>query len=120
MARVITAYLARKALNEAVEVHGPDHVAPAEYVESGGNDPGCLVGTALFHLGVPVSALREMDDQVVGAEGSEIDGGHCLDVLAKHGFRLTDVAARVFKAAQDAQDAGDEWGEVLINLPSDE
>lgn len=62
--------------------------------------PGCLVGTALHRLGVPLGELEKH-------EGTD------AFTMLWHITDLPDRARGAFSGAQEAQDTGETWGEAL-------
>ncbi|GAA0641496.1 hypothetical protein GCM10009548_02140 [Streptomyces malaysiensis subsp. malaysiensis] len=90
----------------------PDYVymAPADtdlcsYVHDDGNGvqiPGCIVGHALFRLGVPLAAL------------SQREGLGAADVIgATTNLCWSDPAALAAETAQTAQDDGTPWARAM-------
>lgn len=71
--------------------------------------PGCIVGTALFALGVPYEVLMEMDQ----AGDSMITDEDVLSILRENDFVLGQGVVRYFGDAQWEQDRGSTWGEAL-------
>lgn len=64
--------------------------------------PSCLVGQALFRAGATVETLELFDRMDLPAKNMANMEGH-----------VTARAARVFSAAQEAQDSGKTWGVAL-------
>lgn len=103
-------------LREVVAEQGPDYVykrVPASeyggcvYFHPTTSEPSCIVGRALAKEGLKPSALTGYQNEAVR-----------IRVLADRalpgaGLLVTDDAARVFSAAQEAQDDGKTWGESL-------
>lgn len=83
--------------------------------------PSCIVGHALAYLGVPVEALRRLDEadyEYEDEDGYETTPGSTdIDTLADvgalealSGVRIDTDAQRVFSVAQKNQDQGVPWG----------
>ncbi|RKN35962.1 hypothetical protein [Streptomyces hoynatensis] len=95
----------------AVADEGPDHV----YEQQAGTDmcrytheslsgtliPGCLIGTALHRLGVPLERLERY-------EGEQV-----LPLLRALGIPVSYAAADPLREVQEAQDDGTPWGEAI-------
>lgn len=108
----ITEDAALDALRRAVESRGADYKDPnwatsvdggCRYERDGG--PSCIVGTALFYLGVLPEVLHAMDlafDPVINGDGSA--------VLQTYGHTLEGEAVERFATAQHEQDSGHTWG----------
>lgn len=79
---------------------------PCKYVLDG--VPSCIVGQALFALGVPIKVLQEMD--FVSDPMFAEDGGR---VLSGHGYTFTGGARDMLVLAQEEQDGGRTWGVAL-------
>jgi hypothetical protein len=71
-----------------------------------GDQPRCLVGHVLFRLGVPLDALRELDDGT-GANIGVVDLAWALNL------DMPAEAQNALSAAQDRQDGGETWGVAL-------
>ncbi len=87
-----------------------------DYVRNGA--PSCIVGHALYHAGVPTELLMILDgdpDRVGGISAFNISDDRRERHLGDIEFpvSITDGAAHVFSAAQQAQDEGISWGEAL-------
>lgn len=97
-------------LQRAVTDVGVDHAlhrrAPARYFASSGR-PLCIVGFALNKIGI------EREDIAPFGNFVRCDGVTFAKALANAGVALTQDAARVFRAAQEASDEGAPWGEAL-------
>lgn len=99
-----------------IEKFGEDHVYPSEelggcfYVVHDDNDqpqPGCLIGQALWGMGVQPEVLEEMD-----AIGSIINP-NVLNILRREQVVIDPEAATILRAAQREQDYGNSWGRAL-------
>jgi hypothetical protein len=104
VARVITLEDALRGLRLAVAEKGPGYVYADQhdfcrYAEEtgGGVEPRCIVGSALAHLGVPVSFLARTELEHVTAKGLPIE-------LLNIGIQVDVLARDVLYAAQDVQD----------------
>lgn len=116
---VIDADMAIALLERAAQEKGADHVykrvpsgsdihgeaSMCNYEHNG--RPSCIVGHALHYAGVTIEQLRKMDSDL---KVSSIDMLYAEDLLP---IEMTDDAADLFKAAQDAQDEGMPWGEAV-------
>jgi len=96
-----------KLLNEVVKEKGRDFVykSPSnanicKYAHN--NRPGCLVGQVLHRAGVPISALKVMDDW--GSIGRCVSEGKIV---------LDPDVKQVLQDAQTVQDRERTWGEAL-------
>lgn len=69
-------------------------------------EPGCIIGTALFALGVPYAVLSELD--TIG--DSIISDERVLFTLGAHGYDLNEDVVAYFDAIQWEQDRGSVWG----------
>ncbi|ONI73114.1 hypothetical protein ALI144C_45015 [Actinosynnema sp. ALI-1.44] len=106
----ITARVARRMLDVVVQSYGRKHDVndgACSYVWDGA--PICMVGVALYLLGVTEHELAEMDRQ---------DTPGIAVVVLPARVRMTQAARKVFAAAQHAQDFGMDrdglsWGEAL-------
>lgn len=99
-----------------IEKFGEDHVYPSEelggcfYVVHDDNDepqPGCLIGQALWGMGVQPQVLGLMDS--VGS----ISNPRVLDILRREQVVIDQEAALILRAAQREQDYGRSWGRAL-------
>ena len=113
---MITKTKAVELIERAVAEKGADYVDP----HAGGrcsyaNDrveptaAGCIVGHALFYEGATVAELHELDGLPVSSVMMLIDS-EARDALP---VAVDEEAARVFMAAQRAQDVGETWGSAL-------
>lgn len=92
---------------KAVAASKPGHIQPqsqCKYAQNGG--PGCIVGTALRQLGVPLKTLRLMDSCALAT----ISNSHVQDVLRGEGFRLTPGAITAAREVQRQADMTRPWG----------
>jgi hypothetical protein len=110
--KVIDVQDALDLLATEVEKAGADYVY--ERPNTGGirrclyeynNQPSCLVGRAWHAAGVPVEDLRAID------KGSGPIGA--IEIRRVGPLVITDAAAEVFGAAQNAQDGGFTYGSAL-------
>lgn len=127
---VINKDMALYSLEKTVEEHGEDHqVDICQYVENVNENylnynspryvPLCIVGNALFDMGVSVETLRAMDreDYSHRFAGSGLPG---LD-REKLPFEMTDSAFKILTKAQEVQDSENRyagtprgrWGDAL-------
>lgn len=99
-----------------IEKFGEDHVYPSEelggcfYVVHDDNDqpqPGCLIGQALWGMGVQPETLALMDS--VGS----ISNPKVLDILRREQVVIDPEAAFILRTAQREQDYGNSWGRAL-------
>lgn len=88
----------------AVAAEQPDVVAISQYAE--GFEPGCIVGTALFNLGVPIEQLQEWDEDADG-EGCEV-----IDLIDLTNNGATDEILWL-SSVQSLQDNNYSWGEAV-------
>lgn len=115
MPELINHHQAIEALRAEVAQEGPDHV----YEKPDGDDcfytwggqPSCLVGRALFRLGVPLDELRDWENaNARELSNSAMDDDNLTPIRPA----LTTVqAAQVFQVAQFRQDDGLPWGNAL-------
>lgn len=102
------------AMEQAVRERGPDFVYPkgesgwrlnpsgmCRYVRTDKEEPACLIGLALFKLGVPLEELRGYE-----SSGADI----VIDGTTSLGHEDVFAAATT---AQSIQDEGSTWGEAL-------
>lgn len=92
------------ALVEAVRqvaAEQPDVVAISQYAE--GFEPCCIVGTALFNLGVPIEQLQEWDQ--------DPDGTGCSVASITNNGVTSDIAW--LGSVQTLQDSEYCWGEAV-------
>lgn len=110
--RTITREDALRALEEVVAEAGEDYVyqppnqgLTCVYVADG--RPSCLVGRALFRLGVSIETLHWLD--------REFGGFYCRDLNDElpEKIPMDESAAIAFARAQERQDARCSWGEAL-------
>lgn len=71
------------------------------YTDDPGEGRGCIFGRALQNLGVPVSVL------------CSFDGTNISEVLERLGCGLTQTQSDLFEGAQERQDYGTPWGELV-------
>jgi hypothetical protein len=99
-----------------IEKFGEDHVYPSEelggcfYVVHDDNNqpqPGCLIGHALWGMGVRPEVLEEMDS--IGS----ISNPNVLKTLRREQVVIDPEAALILRAAQREQDCGCSWGSAL-------
>lgn len=102
----ITKPMAKKAVQQAVQVKGRQHFAQCYYESNG--EPMCIVGHALFNVGVDLRVLEEMDANI-----ATIDSKPNLKTLEQHEVTMTPAALKFLKSAQAVQDTGQTWGEAL-------
>lgn len=81
-----------------------DDYGEVVYVDDPGEGRGCIFGRALQNLGVPVPVLHSF-------EGTNIS-----KVLDELGCDLTPTQSGTFDGAQERQDSGDPWGELVKRL----
>lgn len=103
------------AIREVVEEYGEDYIYNTRR-ESGGKrcvyvnesgQPSCLIGKALFKLGVPLEDLASFDGDYEGDALGAVD----LPVFSPSGdYRSASWFAQL---VQNAQDSGQSWGEAL-------
>ena len=94
-----------------VAAERPDYVYQEQYCQyQHGGKPSCIVGHALYRLGMPVSVLAEIDS----AHG---EGGICASGLPgeRPDLFVDDSAPDLFALAQaqEAQDNRLPWGEAV-------
>lgn len=108
--RPITVRRVKNAMEKAVREKGRNYVYVrgesgwCEYVRDGA--PSCLVGHALFYLGIPLSRLQEVEGDVPG-----VDGGPMADLLNE--YEVPEEVRGALNYAQSQQDAGRSWGTAL-------
>ena len=73
----------------------------AVYVDDLGEGRGCIFGRALQNLGVPVSVLHSFE------------GNNISEVLDYLGCELTPIQSGTLDGAQERQDFGTPWGELV-------
>lgn len=78
-----------------------DDPGEAVYTDDPGEGRGCIFGRALQNLGVPVSVLRSFD------------GTNISEVLDELECGLTQTQSDTFESAQNMQDHGTPWGELV-------
>jgi hypothetical protein len=93
------------AMRAAVAERGEDYVYPREErgyacVYTFNGEPDCLIGLALFKMGVPITFLQDCDGM-----------NNALGVLLDLGFSR--YVADAADWAQSLQDKGHTWGESL-------
>lgn len=76
-----------------------------ECLYSLGDGPGCIVGKALYELGVSIETLRDLDAQDGGTKAIEIPG----TIIE----RDSDEAMQYIQDVQYSQDSGSTWGEAI-------
>lgn len=122
---LITADQAIEGLRLAVAERGHGYIDPGaeggrddcRYVvlDEAGDMPGCIAGTALFKVGVPLSELRQWEgntvDSMIPAVKTWPTTGYG-NMTDADGF-LTREAGSVLMKAQSIQDAGAPWGAAL-------
>lgn len=121
MTTLITVEQLGRALAEVVAEAGSDY----QYVTDTGTEirgrcvyqrdgaPSCMVGHALFKLGVPVDVLAQLDVASEDGEPCAIDDSDAYSVLSDAGFVLDSEAAERAAMAQTKQDSGWTWGAAL-------
>lgn len=101
----ITRDFALNLLNDIVKDEGADTTAKCRYTDPFDNVPVCIVGHALFRLGVPLAELATYEGQ---AADSVLLG------LAHDGyFEFDEDAAELLTDAQTKQDNGAHWGDAV-------
>jgi hypothetical protein len=102
----ITRTFALNLLNDIVKDEGANTEAACRYTNVAGDAPVCIVGHALFRLGVPVSELAKYEGQ---AADSAMQG------LANDGyFEFDEDAGDLLTEAQAKQDTGASWDEAVV------
>jgi hypothetical protein len=117
----ITKRQAKDALVWAVGERGAEYVDPGAVVMGRGckyvyeGQPSCIAGMALFHLGVDLALLAEVDEKGADLESgfNPTIGGGAAQFLRENGVDLDDDAERVLDEAQVQQDDGNTWGQAL-------
>lgn len=102
----ITKAKAISAVRQAVKTQGREYVADCVYQSKG--QPGCIVGHALFNLGVSIDVLDAMDQHAAPITWPPI-----LDILADRGVTVTPKALDFLETAQTVQDTTATWGKAL-------
>lgn len=113
---LIDAEIALRTLDECVKERGPDYKYRA--VAGGSrakqclywhpdNTPGCIVGLALYKLGVPKEHLVRWNHCAIGLA--------LKDMNATGITNSTLLAELIFQAAQVDQDNGAPWGEAVAH-----
>ncbi len=96
-----------QALEDVVDERGSDFVYDSsescQYVRNG--ESSCLVGAALFKLGVPLETLSEWDSRVSEGRSSTFDD------IAPEG--VSPRIVRAYTVAQSRQDCNETYGEAL-------
>jgi hypothetical protein len=101
----ITRDFALNLLNDIVKDEGADTTAKCRYTDPFDNVPVCIVGHALFRLGVPLAAIALH-------EGESAD--HVLSTFEELGyFEVDEDAADLLNEAQTKQDNGAPWGDAV-------
>lgn len=104
-------------LELAVQARGADYVDPhcsysaRRFFPDIGYVPGCIIGHALSLAGVPVEALKVLDDS--GVESSAIPNLDREGFLDTYGIDLDPDALQAFAVAQEEQDKLKTWGEAV-------
>lgn len=96
-------------VTEVVTERGEDYcyTGKCRYVRFG--EPSCLIGVALHKAGVPVETLAHFDTCI----DSSITHLEREGELRLHNITLTPGAVTVFEKAQQLQDDGHPYGDVL-------
>lgn len=116
---------ALKGLNEAVKLRGRDHQDPNSapagpgdcvYVSPIVPEPVCLAATALHLLGVSLDELKHWEGQ--SALAMHPSGPKCGEMAQTdpHRALVTLPAARLLSYAQNSNDIGKSWGEILDDI----
>jgi hypothetical protein len=104
MSTLITKTQVVNTLRALVEQHGADTIRSNQYLNDRLGVPNCIAGCAFFSWGMSLQELA-------AAEGA------CVGELAESGslgdLEFTEAAITVLGIAQDEQDAGHSWGNVL-------
>jgi hypothetical protein len=101
-----------QALRECVTERGENYVyTPCSiwgcvYWHDKTNEPGCLIGLALYKLGVSSSVLQKLGNLHVRDRDN-------TKAFAAAGFALTNSATAVFAHAQSLQDHSMPWGRAV-------
>jgi hypothetical protein len=103
----ITRTFALNLLNDIVKDEGANTKATCRYVSNDDDAPVCIVGHALFRLGVPLAELVTYEGQAADA---------VLVSLKTRGFfsEVDEDAADLLTEAQTKQDNGVPWGEAVV------
>lgn len=96
------------AIRRVVEREGRDYVyeSPAgscQYVHN--DEPGCLIGAALYEMGIPLNVLREFEGK--NAEAL------LVALMARRHIVVSEVEIAAANAAQQMQDDHQTWGAAL-------
>lgn len=117
----ITAADAISAMQKCVEERGFNYVyrkiddgKPCLNWHEETDEPGCIVGMALYKLGVPAEILRANDVGPAGQWQDMLREVNLKDYGCEFNhFRITRNATTLFTIAQVAQDNGAPWGAAL-------
>lgn len=110
MTGLITQADVDRALIEAMQTKGPDHVdTTGQYVDADGR-LGCLIGVALNILGIPGYELASYSDSAYDTITSLHDE---VNLLAFDSVDTFDYARTLYQNAQDHQDSRKTWGHAV-------
>lgn len=98
----ITKATAISAVRQAVKAKGRDHTAVCSYMDGG--QPACIVGHALFNLGVEPRVLDRIEGGTIGT---------AQRTLLHEDVEITLKALDFLDTAQTEQDNGETWGVAL-------
>jgi hypothetical protein len=101
----ITRTFALNLLNDIVKDEGADTTAKCRYTDPFDNVPVCIVGHALFRLGVPLAELAKLEGEAADTVLSSFDQMGYFDV--------DDDAVELLTEAQTKQDNGAHWGDAV-------
>lgn len=109
-----TAEAVTKALEESVAEKGADYVYIAPVIEwemqtclyAIDGQPSCLIGHALYRLGVPIQKLEEI-------------GAITIETIAHTFGPMEDKLVIALNQAQLSQDGGETWGKALYRFKAE-